>query len=88
MRPEICLNRCVVELRLDGHDFDAIAVALAECAVDALVAAGFRGHALDRGVAQVIAAMREHAAELRAPRRSAPARAERAGLVLVGGREP
>ncbi|MFG1478752.1 hypothetical protein V5F53_08785 [Xanthobacter sp. V4C-4] len=82
MRPDICLTRCVVQLRLEGHDFDAIALALAESAVDALVAAGFRGGALDNGIAEVVDAMWGHAAGLRHPPQP------RAPLTLVTGGKP
>lgn len=68
MHLEISLNRYVGALRLEGHAYDAIAFALAESAVDALIAAGFRNGALDSGMAMVIGAMRERAAELRAMR--------------------
>ncbi|WP_454918081.1 hypothetical protein [Xanthobacter sediminis] len=83
MRPEICLNRCVLEMRLEGHDFDTIALALAECAVDALVASGFRGAALDGGIEEVVDAMWSHAARLRRPRP-----APRGHLTLVNGMKP
>lgn len=83
MRPDICLNRCVLDLRHDGHDFDTIALALAECAVDALIASGFRGPALDGGIAQVVDAMWSHAARLRRP-----PPAPRGQLTLVNGMKP
>jgi hypothetical protein len=68
MHLEIALNRYVGALHHQGHDFDAIAFALAECAVDALIAAGFRNAALDAGLTTLMGAMRERAAELRAMR--------------------
>ncbi|MDQ0505141.1 hypothetical protein [Xanthobacter agilis] len=83
MRPEICLNRCILEMRLDGHEFDTIAVALAECAVDMLVAAGFREAALDGGIEEVVDAIWSHAARLR---RHHPAARPR--LTLVQGLKP
>ncbi|MFG1419301.1 hypothetical protein V5F38_06425 [Xanthobacter sp. V0B-10] len=83
MRPEICLNRCIVELRLEGHEFDTIAIALAEGAVDMLVAAGFREAALEGGIEEVVDAMWSHAARLRR-RRPAP----RPRLTLVQGAKP
>lgn len=83
MRPEICLNRCIAELRLDGHEFDAIAVAFAEGAVDMLVAAGFRETTLEGGLEEVVDAMRSHAASLL---RKAPA--PRARLTLIQGMKP
>lgn len=66
MRPDIFLNRHVAAMRLDGHSHDAIALALAEAAVDTLVAAGFSGPALDSGIELLIEAMRDRALELRA----------------------
>jgi hypothetical protein len=66
VRPDVFLNRYVGALRLDGHSHDAIAFALAEGAVDTLVAAGFSGPALDSGMRLLIEAMRDRALELRA----------------------
>lgn len=83
MPPELALGRCITELRLKGHSFDALALALAECAVDALVAAGFREANLDRGIEQVVEAMCARAAGLRCPRTPA-----RAILTLLDGTKP
>lgn len=90
MGPEISLGRCVVGLRLEGHDFDAIAFALAEGAVDALVASGFRDRVLERGIDRLIDAMWEHLSDLRTAR-DAPdpvLAGRRPGLALVQGGEP
>ncbi|MGE4280547.1 MAG: hypothetical protein AB7G62_13240 [Magnetospirillum sp.] len=67
MATELSLARFVTHLRMAGHDFDAIALALATGAVDALVAAGFRGQALDGGLLRVVEAMWDHLGELHGP---------------------
>ncbi|GEM_PF-5303792 len=67
MATELSLARFVTHLRMAGHDFDAIALALATGAVDALVAAGFRGPALDGGLLRVVEAMWDHLGELHGP---------------------
>jgi len=61
------LSRFVCHLRLAGFEYDAIALSLATGAVDSLVAAGFRGRALDGGLLRVVEAMWEHAGEISAP---------------------
>jgi hypothetical protein len=66
LRPELFLHRSIGAMRLDGCSNEAIAIALAESAVDTLAAAGFSGQTLDAGIEQLIAAMRGHAIELRA----------------------
>ena len=66
MRPEVFLNRSIGAMRLDGHSSESIALALAECPVDTLAAAGFSGRTLDAGIEQLIDATRGHAIELRA----------------------
>lgn len=90
MGPEILIGRCVIGLRLDGHDFDAIAFGLAEGAIDALVASGFRDRALERGLDRLIDAMWEHLADLRTAHETpdAPPAVRRSGLALVQGGEP
>lgn len=67
MDTELSLARFVTHLRMAGHTFDAIALALATGAVDALVAAGFRGQALDGGLLRVVEVMWEHLNDLQGP---------------------
>lgn len=67
MGTELSLARFVTHLRMAGHDFDAIALALATGAVDALIAAGFRGAALDGGLLRVVEAMWDHLGDLQGP---------------------
>lgn len=91
MGQDLSLGRFVTNLRLAGHDFDAIALTLASGAVDALVAGGFRGAALDGGVRTVIDSMWEHVADLRGRSRLAePPRVamRRPDLTLLPGMKP
>lgn len=64
MSPDLALGRVVTQLRLAGHDFEAISLALANGAVEALIAAGYRGPALDGGLLRVVEAMWDHVGEL------------------------
>jgi len=61
---DISLSKYVIGLRLLGHDFEAIAFAFADGAVEALAAAGFRGPMLERALKTLAEAMQEHACKL------------------------
>lgn len=89
MGAELSLARFVTHLRMAGHDFDTIALALAAGAVDALVAAGFRGSTLDGGLLRVVEAMWERVSELQGPPPppddSGPPRKPKPRLTLLTG---
>lgn len=88
MGAELSLARFVTHLRMAGHDFDTIALALATGAVDALIAAGFRGQALDGGLLRVVEAMWDHLGELQGPPPDPPlptAKKPKPRLTLLAG---
>ena len=87
MRPEIFLSRAIGAMRLDGCSNEAIALALAESAVDTLAAAGFSGQTLDAGIEQLIDAMRGHAIELRALCAARPLKLVARNAVVIAGRQ-
>lgn len=65
MQPDAALGRLVTQMRLAGHDFETISLTLATGAVEALVAGGYRGGALDGGLLRVVEAMWDHVTDLR-----------------------
>ncbi|QGM46865.1 hypothetical protein [Methylocystis heyeri] len=84
---DISLSRYVIGLRLLGHDFEAIALAFADGAVEALAAAGFRGPMLDRALGTLAEAMQEHAGELaKVSERSPSVKATLKAAIAAAGR--